>query len=68
MEDIKSWKIISNIGIKIKKNWENISNTNNVKIDIKGINAIPNFSFRSKNNLLYKTIITQEMLKNKIFA
>ena len=68
MEDIKSWKIISNIGIKIKKNWENISNTNNVKIDIKGINAIPNFSFRSKNNLLYKTLITQEMLKNKIFA
>jgi glutamate-1-semialdehyde aminotransferase len=68
MEDIKSWKIISNIGIKIIRNWENISNTNKVKIDIKGINAIPNFSFRSKNNLLYKTLITQEMLKNKIFA
>lgn len=68
MEDIKSWEIISNIGLKIKRNWENISNTNNVKIDIKGINAIPNFSFRSKNNLLYKTLITQEMLRNKIFA
>ncbi len=68
MEDIKSWKIISNIGNKIKKNWKIISNMNNIKIDIKGIEAIPNFSFKSKNNLLYKTLITQEMLKNNIFA
>ena len=68
MENIKSWKIISNIGYKIKKNWKIISNTNNIKIDIKGIDAIPNFSFKSKNNLLYKTLITQEMLKNNIFA
>jgi len=68
MEDIKSWKIISDIGAKIKKNWEIISNKNNIKIDIKGMNAIPNFSFKSKNNLLYKTLITQEMLKNNIFA
>ena len=68
MENIKSWKIISNIGNKIKKNWKIISNTNNIKIDIKGIDAIPNFSFKSKNNLLYKTLITQEMLKNNIFA
>ena len=33
----------------IKKNWKIISNTNNIKIDIKGIDAIPNFSFKSKN-------------------
>jgi glutamate-1-semialdehyde aminotransferase/spore coat polysaccharide biosynthesis protein SpsF (cytidylyltransferase family) len=68
MENIKSWEIISNIGNKIKKNWELISNKNNVKIDIRGIDAIPNFSFESKNNLFYKTLITQEMLKNNIFA
>tara|TARA_B110000503_G_scaffold137015_1_gene220455 strand:- start:306 stop:2342 length:2037 start_codon:yes stop_codon:yes gene_type:complete len=68
MEDIKSWKIISDIGNKIKKNWEIISSRNSVQIDIRGIDAIPNFSFRSKNNLLYKTLITQEMLKNNIFA
>jgi glutamate-1-semialdehyde aminotransferase/spore coat polysaccharide biosynthesis protein SpsF (cytidylyltransferase family) len=68
MENIKSWEIISNIGSKIKRNWKIISNRNNVEIDIKGINAIPNFSFKSKNNLFYKTLITQEMLKNNIFA
>ena len=68
MENIKSWEIISNIGNKIKKNWELISNKNNVKIDIRGIDAIPNFSFKSKNSLFYKTLITQEMLKNNIFA
>jgi glutamate-1-semialdehyde aminotransferase/spore coat polysaccharide biosynthesis protein SpsF (cytidylyltransferase family) len=54
MENIKSWEIISNIGNKIKKNWELISNKNNVKIDIRGIDAIPNFSFKSKNSLFYK--------------
>ncbi len=68
MEDIKSWKIISKIGKKIKKNWEVISKLNDIKIEIKGIDAIPNFSFKSKNNLFYKTLITQEMLKNNIFA
>lgn len=68
MENIKSWEIISNIGNKIKKNWDIISNKNNVKINIRGIDAIPNFSFESKNNLFYKTLITQEMLKNNIFA
>mgnify|MGYP001317221809 CR=1 FL=1 len=68
MEDLKSWKVITDIGNKIKKNWEIISKTNGVKIDIRGINAIPNFSFKSKNNLLYKTLISQEMLKNNILA
>lgn len=68
MENIKSWEIISNIGNKIKKNWDIISNKNDVKINIRGIDAIPNFSFESKNNLFYKTLITQEMLKNNIFA
>ena len=68
MENIKSWEIISNIGNKIKKNWDIISNNNNVKINIRGIDAIPNFSFESKNNLFYKTLITQEMLKNNNFV
>jgi glutamate-1-semialdehyde aminotransferase len=68
MENIKSWEIISNIGNKISKNWRKIADGSNVKINIYGIEAIPNFSFESEYNLFFKTFITQEMLKNKILA
>ena len=68
MEKYKSWKIISNIGKKIKKRWEKIATSNKISLDIKGIDAIPNFEFKSKNHLFYKTFITQEMLKKKILA
>ena len=44
-----------------------ISKDNKVKIKIQGIDAIPNFIFKSKNTQ-YKTFITQEMLKYKILA
>ena len=39
-----------------------------MQININGIDAIISFSFTSKNNLLYKTFITQEMLKRGILA
>jgi glutamate-1-semialdehyde aminotransferase len=68
MNKIKSWKIISQIGKKIKKNWLKISKENKVPIDILGIDALPKFSIVSKNNLAYKTLITQEMLKKGFLA
>ena len=68
MEKIKSWELISNIGRKIKKNWIKLSQLHNLQINVEGIDAIPNFLFKSKNNLYYKTFISQEMLKKKILA
>ena len=68
MEKIKSWKIIVKKGELIKKKWKKISKSNGVDIDIKGLSSIPNFIFKYKNNLAYKTFITQEMLKKKILA
>ena len=68
MKKTESWKKISSIGKKIKGKWYEISNSNNVKIDIMGIDALPKFNFKSKNHLAYKTYISQEMLKNKILA
>ena len=67
MENLQSWKIISSIGEKIKNNWRQISKSNKVSISIQGINALPNFKFLN-NNLEYKTLITQEMLKKRILA
>ena len=68
MKKIKSWKIITKIGKKIKKNWIKISNENKVPIDILGIDALPKFNIVSENNLEYKTLITQEMLKKGFLA
>ena len=37
-------------------------------VNISGQPAISSFSFNSKNNLKYKTLITQEFLKKNILA
>ncbi len=68
MEKVKSWKTITKIGKNLKKNWKKISSSNKLDIKVGGINAIPFFSFSSKNNFVYKTFISQEMLKNNIMA
>ena len=68
MERKKSWLQITTLGKKIKKKWLEIAKNNNIKIDTWGIDAMPGFSFKSKNNNIYKTYVTQEMLKKRILA
>ena len=68
MNNLKSWKVISNIGKKIQNNWKKIAKQNSIKVNIFGLDAIPNFSFNSKNHNLYKTFISQEMIKKNILA
>ncbi len=68
MKKFQSWKIVSTRGKKLKYNWNKIFKNNNFKVDVLGLDAIPSFVFKSKNNLIYKTFITQEMLKNKYLA
>jgi len=68
MEKIKSWKIISEIGKKIKKKWSMIAKSNKIDLKIQGLDALPNFIFNSNNHNFYKTYISQEMLKKKILA
>ena len=41
---------------------------NTIKANVWGLNAIIGFNFESKNNLKYKTFISQELLKKKILA
>ena len=67
MNELKSWKIITNKGLGIKHRWKEISNDYNLNMKIQGLNAIPKFYF-ANNNLLKKTFITQELLKKKILA
>ena len=68
MQKIKSWKIISNKGLKIKKNLEKIAKKNNLKINFKGLNALITFELESeKPDILYK-YITARMLQNGFLA
>ena len=67
MERTKSYeKVIAN-GKYINQKWKDLANKYQIDIDISGIESITSFSFK-KNNLLYKTYITQEMLKKGFFA
>ena len=68
MEKNKSWEIITNVGKKIRMIWSDIADDNNLSINISGLSSLSSFNFVSKNNLKYKTLITQEMLKNGILA
>ena len=68
MEKIKSWKTISSLGKKIKIKWEALAKKHKLKLIIQGLDALPRFDFDNKNNLYYKTLISQEFLKKKILA
>ena len=70
MEKEKSWKKISEIGKRIKKNWIKLAAENSLNINILGLDALPKFYLNSKKNknIEYKTYISQEMLKHGILA
>ncbi|MBT7624343.1 MAG: aminotransferase class III-fold pyridoxal phosphate-dependent enzyme [Flavobacteriaceae bacterium] len=68
MEKIKSWKIITDIGNKIRLGWKNLANEHNIDISISGIPSLSTYSFNSNNSLAYKTLISQEMLKKGFLA
>ena len=68
MEKEKSWEQITNTGKKISKRWLEKGTKYDIPISVSGIPAISSFGFKSKNNLSYKTLITQEMLKKGYLA
>ena len=68
MKSIKSWEIITSIGNKIRDGWNKLADSYNLKITISGLPAISTYSFDTENNLKYKTLIAQEMLKKGFLA
>tara|TARA_B100001989_G_C24521723_1_gene456234 strand:- start:531 stop:1670 length:1140 start_codon:yes stop_codon:yes gene_type:complete len=68
MERLESWKIISKQGKKIKKGWQSIADSCGIDLNIGGLDALASFSFIHKDNLKFKTLITQEMLKKNFLA
>ena len=68
MEKTKSWEIITEIGKRIRAGWEELAVRHLLDLRIAGIPALSSFSFNSPNNLAYKTLITQELLKKGFLA
>ncbi len=68
MERIKSWECIKNMGLDIRKRWQQLADRHGLGIDHWGIPALTGFTFRSSNALEYKTLIAQEMLKKGYLA
>ena len=68
MEKEMSWDKITNTGIDIVSRWEVLAKKYNLKINTWGLPALAGFSFHSPDFLLYKTFITQEMLKKGYLA
>ncbi len=68
MERTKSWEMITETGNSISKRWKILSDKYELDINTWGLPALSGFTFNSKNDLSYKTFITQEMLKKGYLA
>ncbi|WP_201767577.1 aminotransferase class III-fold pyridoxal phosphate-dependent enzyme [Sediminibacterium sp. C3] len=68
MEEIKSWEIITAIGNRMRKGWQQLADEHDLKITISGIPSLSTYSFNSSKALEYKTFISQEMLTKGFLA
>ena len=67
MKKKRSWEKITKIGKKIQKRWKILFKKHKISVEVKGIPTLASFVFKN-NHQKYKTLITQEMLKNNILA
>ncbi len=68
MEKLKSWKVITNQGLKLKNKVNKIAKKHKLKLEISGLSSCPSFVIKSSNWIKYKTFITQELLEKKILG
>jgi glutamate-1-semialdehyde 2,1-aminomutase len=68
MQKVKSWETITEIGLKVRKGWNELAKNNDLKISISGIPALSSYSFEGDHNLEFHTYVTQEMLKKGFLA
>ena len=68
MERIKSWDIITQTGLQIRKRFQLLAEQHGLNIQQWGLPSLTGYTFESKDALAYKTLITQEMLANGYLA
>ena len=64
----KSWERITATGRNIGERWQTLADKHGLPIRIGGLPAMIDFSFPAAEMLKYKTLITQEMLKQGFLA
>lgn len=67
MQKIKSWEKLIKSGKYINSQWIKLSKKYELPLRVSGIESITQFTFERNHNL-YKTFITQELLKKKILG
>lgn len=67
MEATESWNTITNIGHDVRERWSMLAKKFDVDICFFGLPSLSGFSF-AKDTLLFKTFVTQEMLKKGFLA
>ena len=68
MNTTKSWEKITMKGAKIVEGWNSLAVEYDIPINIQGLKALSNFVIPVKEWPIYKTFITQEMLKKGYLA
>lgn len=68
MERLKSWDTVTAIGNQIRQQWQALAEQQSLKLNLWGLPALSGFTIDSKYSLEYKTLITQEMLKQGYLA
>jgi glutamate-1-semialdehyde 2,1-aminomutase len=68
MGRIKSWETITQAGLNIRQDWQKLANKYGLDISHWGLPALTGFTIKSENALIYKTLITQEMLAKGFLA
>ena len=68
MEREKSWEQITSTGKTIGNRWHALAEKHGLPIQISGLPALVNFNIPVDNWLKYKTLISQEMLKQGYLA
>lgn len=68
MERDSTWKIITNKGNYTREGIKQISKKYKLNLDLSGLAPLIAYKFNYKNNLKYKTFISQEMLKKGYLA
>jgi glutamate-1-semialdehyde aminotransferase len=64
----KTWEHLIRFGSYINNKWISLAKKHELEIEINGIESITSFIFKHKNHLIYKTYITQEMMKKGYLA
>ena len=68
MQNQRSWRRISKIGISIKKRLNNLFIKNSIKGKVSGLDSLIFFELEGIDNVKLKKIISEEMLKKNFLA